>query len=909
VSGSPIPILREWFSRFRTTLGGGRSDRELEEELQLHLDLVAEDGRRRGLPPAVAARDARMQVGGPSQAMEALRDQRGLRWLDELIRDFSFAVRLLIRTPACTLAVVTTLALTVGACTAIYSVVYAIVLRPLPYPNPGQLVQLHQVDQAGRGGDQFSDPNFEDLRDQSGSFRAMAEFSTGGVSVMAGEQPLRERAAAVSRDFFDVFATSPARGRRFSSDESRGSGPRAALVSDRMWREDFGAAADLSAARLRINGERFAIVGVMPPTFAFPADVDVWTPRELEARNPFRTGHNWEVVGRLRDGVPLDRARSEATAIARRLKEQYGQDTLMSDVAVVPLHDELVGRVKAVLLLLQASVILLLAVACANLANVLLARASARRRELAIRTALGATWIRVVLPLIAESLIVSGCGGALGVVIAAGIIRFTELIQSAGLPQVGEIRISWPVVLFAVGVTSATAITLSALATWRDRRLDVVSSLKDGQRGHTTGTSVGRLRSALIVAQLTVSVVLVIGAGLLGRSLMALLREDLGFRTAGRLAIDLTSAEPKMRVTPDGVEFDDPSSLAAQARVHERIMARLGTLPGVVDVGAINRLPLGGGNSNGIFLIVSSRAQKFNLRSLAALARDPEHTGEAAFRVASAGYFRVMGIPLISGRLFDDGDVIDAPHAAVISDSLARTRWPNQNPIGSLVQFGGMDGDLRVFTIVGVVGDVRERGFDAPPQPTFYADYRQRPLSTFAFTFVAATASPPTTVVSDARRVIHDIAPEVPPRFRTMAEIVDRSMAGRRFAFTLAALFAGAALLLAVLGIYGVLAFLVTEGAHEFGIRIALGAQRIDIQRLVLGHAARLLTGGLALGIGVSLAATRLLGSVLFRVQPTDPATYIVAVVVVAVVSFAACEVPAIRATRADPARALRGDA
>jgi len=909
VKGSPMRILREWFSRCRTTLGAGRSDRELEDEIQLHLDLAAEAGRRRGLTPAAAARDARMQVGGPSQAMEALRDQRGLRWLDELLRDFAFAVRLLIRTPAFTLVVITTLALTIGACTAIYSVVYATVLRPLPYPNPGQLVQLHQVDEAGRGGDQFSDPNFEDLRDQSVSFRAMAEFSTGAVSVMAGDQPLRVRAAAVSRDFFDVFSTSPARGRRFSGDASGTSGPREAIVSERVWREDFGAAADLSAARLRVNGERYTIAGVMPSAFAFPADVDVWTPRELDARNPFRTGHNWQVVGRLRDGIPLERARREATAIARRLKARYGQDTLMSDVAVIPLHDELVGQVKPVLLLLQASVILLLAVACANLANVLLARASARRRELAIRTALGATWIRVVLPLIAESLIVSGCGGAFGVAIAAGTIRFTELLQSAGLPQVGEIRISWPVVLFAVGVTSATAITLSALATWRERRPDVLSSLKDVPRGRTGGTAVGHMRSALIVAQLTVSVVLVIGAGLLGRSLMALLREDLGFRTAGRLAIDVTSAEPKMRVTPDGVEFDDPSRPAAEARLHERIMTRLGQLPGVVDVGAINRLPLGGGNSNGTFLIVSSRDQKFNLRSLAALAKDPTHTGEAAFRVASAGYFRVMGIPLISGRLFDAGDVIEAPHAAVISQSLAQARWPNQNPIGALVQFGGMDGDLRVFTIVGVVGDVRERGFDAPPQPTFYADYRQRPLSAFALTFVASTAPPPTTMVGDARRVIHDIAPEVPPRFRTLAEIVDRSVAGRRFAFALAACFAGAAVVRAVLGIYGVLAFLVAEGAHEFGIRMALGAQRIDIQRLVLGHGARLMTVGLALGIAASLAATRLLGSVLFRVRATDPATYITAVVVLVVASFAACEVPAIRATNADPARALRGDA
>jgi predicted permease len=900
-------ILREWLSRLWTTLRPDRSDEELEQELRLHLDLVAEDGRRRGLAPADAERDARIQVGGPSQAMEGLRDQRGLRWLDDLLRDFSFAARLLIRAPIFALVAVATLALTIGACTAIYSVVYAIVLRPLPYPDPDQLVQLHQVDQAGRGGDQFSDPNFEDLRDQATSFQAMAEFDAATVSAMAGDLPLRVRSAAVSRGFFDVFATEPARGRRFSADESQSGGPRAAIVSDRFWREDFGAG-DFSTARLRVNGERYAIVGVMPPTFAFPADVDVWVPREPGGRNPFRTGHNWEVVGRLRDRVPLETARRDATTIARRLKEQYGQDTLMSDVSVIPLHDELAGRVQPVLLLLQASVILLLAVACANLANVLLARASARRRELAIRAALGASWLRVVLPLIAESLIVSACGGALGVALAAMAIRFTGLIQPANLPRLGDIRMSWPVVLFAVGITTGTAIALSALAGWRERRPDVASSLKDAQRGYTTGTSVGRLRSGLIVAQLIVSVVLVIGAGLLGRSLLALLSENLGFRTAGRLAIDVATAEPKIRVTPERLEFDDPSRLPAMARLNERITTRLSALPGVLEVGGINRLPLSGGNSKGIFSIVTNGDRMVDLRSLVALVRDPTRMGEAAFRVASDGYFRVMGIPLVSGRLFDAGDGPDAPHVAVISESLARTRWPNQNPIGVHIQFGGMDGDLRVFTIVGIVGDVRERGFDAPPQPTFYADYRQRPLATFAFTFVVSTAAAPTAIVGDARRVIHELAPEVPPQFRTLPEIVDRSVAGRRFAFALAAFFAGTALVLAVLGIYGVLAFLVAQGAHEFGIRMALGAQRIDIQRLVLGHAARLLAAGLALGIGVSLVATRLLSSVLFRVRPTDPATYIAAAVVLGAASLAACEVPAIRATRADPARALRAE-
>jgi predicted permease len=906
MSGHPTRALWAWLARFWGTLRPRRSDRDLEDEIRLHLELAADDARRRGEPPDAAVRSARLRVGGSSQALEALRDQRGLPWLADLMRDISFAARLLIRTPAFTLVAILTLGLAIGACTAIYSVVHGIVLRPLPYPNPDRLVHLHQVDQNGRGGDQFSDPNFEDLRDQSVSFRALSEYSPGVASVFARDQALRVGASAVSRGFFDVFGVDPARGRRFSAEEGRTGGPRAAIVSDRLWRETFGSAADLSTAHLRIGGDRYAIVGVMPRTFAFPADVDVWTARELEPRNPFRTGHNWQVVGRLADGVPIERARREATAIARRLKDRYGQDTLMADVSMVPLHEELVGRVRTVLLLLQASVVLLLAVACANLATLLLARASTRRRELAIRVALGASWLRVILPLIAEALVISGAGGALGVAIAASALRFTDVTQSANLPRIGAIDVSWPVVVFAIGITSSTAVALSALAGWRERRPDVVGSLKDAPRGQTAGTSVGHLRSTLIVAQLVVSVVLAIGAGLLGRSLVRLLHQDLGFRTAGRLAIDITTPEPKFRITPDRLLFDDPSRLPAQARLNERIIERLGKLPGVAGVGAINRLPLNGTGSSGTFAVVPSADAPTDVRSLAQLARDPARTGEAAFRVASAGYFRVMGIPLVRGRLFDARDVADAPHVALISESLARARWTGQNPIGAHVQFGGIDGDLRVFTVVGVVGDVRDRGFEVPPQPTFYADFRQRPVTTFRFSFVAQTTVAPEAIVGDARRVLRDLAPDVPPRVRTISEIVDRSVAGRRFAFTLVSFFAGSAVLLAVLGIYGVIAFLASQRAHEFGIRMALGAQRIDIQRLVLGHAARLLIAGLALGIGVSLVASRLLSSVLFRVTPTDPATFVATVVILAGAALAACEVPALRATRADPARVLR---
>jgi putative ABC transport system permease protein len=829
-----------------------------------------------------------------------------------LLRDVRFAVRLLRRTPGFTTVAILTLGTAIGACTAIYSIVYGLVLRPLPYPHPEQIVQLNQVDAGGRRGRNFSDPNFEDLRDQTTSFRVMAEFNQFGfASLVVGDVPLRARVANVSRGFFDVIGVDPAVGRRFSADQSREGGPHAVILSQRFWHEHFDGEHDLSTARLKVNGELHAIVGVMPARFAFPPDTDLWAPREARGRNPFRTGHNWRVVARLRDGTSLTAARTEATAIAKRLKAQYGHDTMMSDVAVLPLHDELVGGVRPVLLLLLASVGLLLVVACANLANVLIARVTARRRELAVRVALGATGTQVILPLVAESLIVSICGGIVGVAIAAAAVRSTTLIEAADLPHIGEIRLSWPVLLFALGVTWFTAIALSLLAAWRERRRDIVVSLKDAQRGQTAAGSVGRLRNGLVVAQLVVSVVLLVGAGLLGRSLVALLRQSLGFRTSGVLAIDTVSPAPHTHITPQGLQFDDPSALPRQARLNQQIIERFAALPGAVDVGGISDFPLSGGGSDGTFVIVPGNDRSFEIRSLSELGgfeKDPSRTGHAEFRVTSAGYFLAMGIPLVRGRLFDDRDGPDAPHVAVISETLARTRWPNQDPIGLHIEFGGMDGDLRVFTIVGIVGDVRERGFDASPGSTFYADYRQRPLDTFGFTFVVRTTTAPATIVTEVLRVLHDVAPEVPPRFRPVDQIVDQSVAGRRFTFVLAALFAGGGLLVAVLGIYGVMAFLVAERSHEFGIRLALGAQRSDIQRLVLGHAAGLVGIGLTIGLALALGTSRILTSQLFGIGATDSATYAAVVGVIAVAALVACELPALRAARVDPASMLRAD-
>jgi predicted permease len=828
------------------------------------------------------------------------------------LSDLRYAARLLRRTPGFTIVSVLTLGAAIGACTAMYSIVHGLILSPLPYPKSAQIVQLEQIGASGRHSLSFSDPNFEDLRDQTTSYRAMAEFNQYGFSsIVVGNLPLRVRVASVSRGFFDVLATEPAIGRRFSGEETREGGPLAVVVSHRFWREHFARTSDLSTAHLKLNGDVHQVVGVMPAGFAFPPDVDVWKPREATSRNPYRTAHNWRVIARLRDDVSLAVARADASGVAKRLKTQFGQDTMMSDAAVLPLHDQMVGNVRPALLMLLASVGLLLLVACANLANVLLARATARRRELAVRAAMGATSVEVIRPLVAESLIVSACGGAIGIALAAAVVRSTSLIDAADLPHVGEIRVSWPVLLFAIGISWLTALAMSLLAAWRERRPDVLSALREAQRGHTAGGSVGRVRNALVVAQLVVSVVLLVGAGLLGRSLIALLQERLGFRTNDIVAIEMTSPAPRFRITAQGLQLDDPSVLPRQARLYQQIIDALSRLPGAIDVGGSSIMPLTGGGPNGVFLVLprnDPRAKPRSFDEIVPLMKDPTLNGRAEFRIASAGYFRVMGIPLVRGRLFDERDAADAPHVAIISDTLARTRWPNQDPIGQQIQFGNMDGDLRMFTVVGIVGDVREGGFDVAPQPLFYANFRQRPMQSWGFTFVVRTATAPAALVADARRVIRDLAPEVPPRFRTIGEIVDQSVTGRRFTFVLAAVFAGAALLVAVLGIYGITAFLVAARSPEFGLRLALGAQSRDIHRLVLGQAGRLIAFGVGGGLIVAYALSRVLTSHLFGIRATDPLTYIAAAAMLTIVAVVACEVPALRAMHVDPARVLRAD-
>jgi predicted permease len=816
--------------------------------------------------------------------------------MDNLRGDLRFVTRTLLRSPGFLLVSVLTLALGIGATTAIFTVVNGVLLRPLPYPHAERIVRLWEVGSKG-GRMNASDPDFEDLRAGTRSFEALAQVADYGVvSVTGAHEAVRAHAALVSKEFFRVMGVSPVRGRLFTADEQREGGAPAVVVSEAFWRGSLGGAPIGQGLTLSFDNRVYTVVGIMPAELDYPAGNALWVPRELEPRNPHRTGHNWQVLGRLAPNVSLDQARSEVRTVAHRIKQQYGDEADMVDAALVPLHEQMVGHLRPALLVLLAASAMLLAIACANVVNLVMARVAAREGELALRLALGATRTRLVQQFVTEALVLAGLGGVLGILLAAGGVRALLALQSGNLPRLNEIHVSWPVLLFALGVSVLAALTMGLLTAWRSGRGDLRATLAQSQRMQGTGGSL-RLRSALVVAQVAGTLVLLVGAGLLGRSFLNLLRVDPGFRTERTLVLDLS--------TPKGATDAEQQRTV---RFYDDLMARLRTIPGVREVGGVNVLPLDGRSAgDGNFLIMSRPDELLTIDDFTRLMRDPSRTGHAQFRVASGGYFRALGIPLIRGRLFDDRDAPNAPHAAVISQSLATKRWPNEDPLGKVIQFGNMDGDLHPFTIVGVVGDVREAGLAEPPRPTFYAFYRQRPRGASVFNIVLQGNVESPSVIAAAREAVRTLRPDIPPRFRTIETVVSASIADRRFTLLLIGIFGGAALALAVLGVYGVISYLTTQRRPEIGVRIALGAQTGDVLRLVLREGVLLALGGILVGGVAALLLTRLLAGLLFGVSPTDPVSFGVVTAGLVGVVLLASLVPARRAARVDPMSILRG--
>jgi predicted permease len=817
--------------------------------------------------------------------------------MELFVRDLRFATRGLLRTPGFFIVVVATLALGVGATTAIFSVIDGVLLRPLPYPNPQRIVQLWQVTETGNDA-QFSDPNFRDVRDETQSFAALATFQEAGtVSVKLGDDGVRAHVARVSGNFFSVLGVQPFLGRPFVPEELHQGGAPAALVSRAFWERALGGSAAALGTAISLDGHRFRVIGVMPAAADYPVGAEIWIPRELDAPNTSRTAHNWRAIGRLRNGVTLEQARRETSAIARSLKAQYGDETWMFDARVIPLREQIVGDVRPALVLLFAASGCLLLIACANVVNLLVARMAARQGELALRLALGAGRGRLVRQFLVEALVLSLAGGVLGVATGAAGVKTLLAMEPGRLPRVAEIGLHWPVLLFALGVSVACAVILGLLTAWRASRGDIREALAQSQRSQAGAGASNRVRNALVVAQMALTVVLLVGAGLLARSFERLLAVDPGFHAEKAVVMDI-----------DYPLNGDSTTKQQMVQFYDELSRRFAAIPGVRRVGGGNFFPLAGAHGgDGAFIILSRPDEPLDFSQLPQLLKDKTRSGYAEFRVAGPGLFETLHIPLVSGRPFDDRDAPSMAPVAVINKALAEKQWPNESPLGKIIQFGNMDGDLRPITIVGVVGDIRESSLADAPRPTFYVDYRQRPNSARSFDFVLETAGSPDAAIAPARRIVHDLRPDIPPRFRTAETILATSLADRRFTLFLIGAFGGAALLLATLGVYSVISFVVTQRRREIGVRVALGAQSEDVLRLVLKQGAMLAGVGIAIGIVAALGLTRLVSGLLYGVSATDPVAFVAVIALLGVVALLATLIPARRAARVDPMIVLRG--
>lgn len=823
--------------------------------------------------------------------------------METLLHDLRHAGRILRRSPAFTGVAVLTLALAIGATTAIFSVVYGVLLKPLPYTNPDRIVAVFEVNPHGSWS-RLADPNFDDFRDQNRSFQAIAKYTSFTSSVSGSAQPTRSMVASVSSDFFNVFQIQPTLGRTLTAaDTAKGTAP-VVLVSHGYWKQHLGSFPDLSQLHLKIDNDIYSVIGVLPEGFQFPSEAEIWIPSDLEGENPSRTSHNYSGIARLRDGVTIAQANADISMIARHIHDSQADqnDYLLKDAAVVPLRESITGSVRPALLVLLGAVGFLLLVACANVANLLLAQASVRTRELAVRSALGAGRGRLVRQFLTESFLLALLGGTFGVLGAFSGVAALLKLAPENLPRLDAISINIPVLTFALVLSTSVAVGLGIFTALRATSSNLREPLNEGGRGQAGSQASQRVGRAIVAAQIAITLVLVIGAGLLSRSLKKVLDVDPGFRVDKIIAMD---------VSLPWANWADTKAKASQAVFFSSLLDRLRQLPGVRKVGATNGLPMDQGLPDGMFLLMTANEMPKTpgndetlTRQFGALFQQKDRIGKADFGVVTDGYFQTLSIPLIRGRMFDQRDTADAPHVAVISESLARERWPGQDPIGHTIQFGNMDGDLHLLTIIGIVADVHEYGLDAPPRPTVYVNLFQRPRPWITVTMLSDADTQ--MVTSAARGILQELNPEIPARFRTFSQIYSASLGSRRFNLILIGFFGIVALLLATAGVFGVMAYSVSRRTREIGVRVALGARSRDVLTMILGQGLRTILIGIAVGLLGSLIVTRAIASLLFGVTATDPLTFAGVILLLTATALLACYIPARRATKVDPVVALR---
>ena len=797
-----------------------------------------------------------------------------------MLNDFRYALRQLIKAPSFTVVAILTLALGIGACTAIFSVVNTVLLRPLDNADPDRLVIIRETQLPKFPEFSVSPPNYLDWEKQAKSYEYLAAYTGASLNLTGEGEPQRLTGIKATAHYFDVMGVKPILGRMLLPEEDAVGKNHVVVVSYGFWQRVFGGARDVVGRSIQLNGEPYQIVGVAP-YIGLASKVDVWTPMAFkpdETANAARGGHYLGVWGRLKPGVTFIQAKAEMEVIAAQLAVQYPDPQKGWGIFMMPMQDYLVRDVKPVLYTLLGAVGCVLLIACANLANLLLARATARHREISIRAALGAGRGRLVRQLLTESVVLAICGGAAGVFLAELGLDGLLALAPASLPRSGEIHLDLGVLLFSLGLSIVTGLLFGIAPAWLAARADVNEALKQGTRGSTEGGARGRLRGALVVLEVTLALVLLGGAGLLARSFMQLAHVDPGF---------IPENATMMRLSLPQKKYAQPEQQTAFA---DALLDRLKNLPGVQSVGITHSMPL-----------VGDYVLGFKIEGRPPI--DPSQEPSLNYYAVTPDYFRAMGIRLVRGRVFTAQDDAKAPRVCLINETLARQYFPNEDPIGKRMHI--TNGPETWREIVGIVGDIKQYGVDQQTTSQGYEPFAQVPFS--SLNVVIRTKGSAAALLGALRPAVYAVDKDQPIGvIRPLEEIVADSVSRQRFAMTLLTVFSGVALVIAAVGIYGVMAYNVVQRTGEFGIRMALGAQQRDVLRLVLTQGGKLIGIGLALGLLATLAASRAMGSMLFNTSAYDPLTLSSITLLLGAVALIACFFPANRATKVNPIEALR---
>jgi predicted permease len=812
--------------------------------------------------------------------------------MDRLLADIRYALREYRKSLAFTILAVLTLALGIGANTAIFSVVNAALLRALPFRDPERLVQIWHVPPAKSfpGLTQFavSAANYLDWQDQNHSFDQMAIYSFAQANLSTQGHAEALDAASVSQKFFSVLGSQPILGRTFAPDEDQPGHGNVVILGNALWQTQFGGDRGIIGRQIELNREPYTVVGVMPSDMRFPSWAQFWMPMAwTDQQRAVRGEHHYGVIGRLKSGIELNQAQAEMNAISHRLELQYPEDDKGWGAIVIPLREQMVGDVRPALLVLLGAVAFVLLIACANVANLFVAKALARRKEIAIRIALGASRSRILRQILTETTVLSIAGGALGLALSPFVIRLIVAFLSDRLPASIQPTVDAAVLTFTLAISILTGALAGLIPAWRLTGYGLNEAMKAGLGRTDSDTGGNRTRNVLVVFEVALSLVLLIGAGLMIRSLVRLRGVDPGFDA--RNVLTLTARVSRNR-------FPDPQR---QTAFYDQVLQRIKALPGVDSAGAIDSLPLGDGSNQPVEIEGSPKLP---------MSEQPE----VAVRMVTPGYLRTMRIPLLRGRDLSDDDTADRPGAILISESMARRFWPNENPVGKHLIMSFIPGKTR--EVVGVVGDVKQRGLNLlEPVPSLYMPLAQlsTPLTggwqSFPMSLVVRTHSAPETVANAVTGAVRSVDPEIPTAdVMSLQAYLSNSLSEQQMSMLLLGSFAGLALLLASIGIYSVLSYAVRRRVSEIGIRMALGAQTRDVLTMILWQGAKLAAVGVGIGVAVALGLSRLMASQLFGITATDPLTFLAVALLLMAVAMAACYLPALRATRIEPVTALR---